>query len=180
MQLSTHSDLIAVMAELWTLLDTLAIIKSGASLQLPPSDTGVHPASTFSIDAALAAGFTPEAVTVMSALPYLHDSQPEWGQRAVDFGGSTFPLSYLHFEEDDFDHMREIYDGAEEMLRPSDFRLMWQNIYGHEYIYDTEKSLLSLAFDGLVMVTLLTRFLDQGSCMFGHRRMTMGAMITST
>jgi len=127
MQLSNHSDLIAVMTELWTLLDTLAIVKPGVSLRLPPSDTGVHLASTFSIDAALAAGFAPKAVTVMSVLPYLHDSQPDWGQRAVNFGGSTFPLSYLHFEEEDFDHMREIYDGAEEMLRPSDFRFMWQN-----------------------------------------------------
>jgi hypothetical protein len=145
MQLSSHSELIAVMRELWTLLDTLAIVKHGASLQIPPPDTGVHPASIFCVDAALAAGFTLEAVTVMSALPYLHDSQPDSGQRAVELSGSTFPLSYLHSDEEDFNSMREIYGDAEEMLLPADFRLMWQNIYGTEYIYDTEKSMSFLA-----------------------------------
>ena len=68
MQLSNHGELIAVMAELWTLLDTLAVVEPGA-LRLPPSDTGYHPTSAFHADAALAAGFHPEAAAVMSALP---------------------------------------------------------------------------------------------------------------
>ena len=83
MQLSNHRELITVMTELWELVDTLAIVKPGASLRRPPSDAGIHRAGSFDVDAALAAGFTPDAVTVMSALPYLHDSRPDMGQRAV-------------------------------------------------------------------------------------------------
>lgn len=39
--------LIAVMTELCELLDTLAIVKPGASLGRPLSDTGIHLASDF-------------------------------------------------------------------------------------------------------------------------------------
>jgi hypothetical protein len=142
MQLSDHSELIAVTTELWALLDTLSVTKPD-SLHLPPSDTGLHSASIFHADAALAAGFDPEAVTVMSALPYLHDSDPDMGQRAIEIDGSTFPLSYLHFDEDDFGDIREMF--SDDNLMPSSaFRLTWQDVNGWEYIYDTKKSLSSL------------------------------------
>lgn len=39
--------LIAIMTELCELLDTLAIVKPGASLGRPLSDTGIHLASDF-------------------------------------------------------------------------------------------------------------------------------------
>jgi hypothetical protein len=141
MQLSDHSELIVVVTELWTLLDTLSVTKPGA-LQLP-LDTGLHSTSIFYADAALAAGFDPEAVTVMSALPYLHDSDPDMGQRAIEIDGSTFPLSYLHFDEDDFRDIRGMF--SDDNLMPSSaFRLTWQDVNGWEYIYDTKKSLTSL------------------------------------
>lgn len=76
-QRSTYSELIAVMTELWELLDTLTTVKPGASLRRAPSDIGIHLAQSFNSDAALAVGFTPEAVTVISALPYLHNSDPD-------------------------------------------------------------------------------------------------------
>jgi hypothetical protein len=141
MQLSKHAELIAVLTELWTLLDTLAIIKPEA-LQLPPSDTRLHPASSFHAEAALAAGFDPEAVAVMSALPYLHVDS-DMGQRAIEIEGSTFPLSYLHFDKDDFADTRELFFDDENLIPSSAFRLTWQDVNGWEYIYDTKRSLLS-------------------------------------
>ena len=141
MQLSDHSELFNVLTELWTLLEQLAIVKTGASLTLPPSDTGVYPASRFHADAALEAGFTAEAIFVMSALPYLHDSLPDLGQRAIEIEGSTFPLSYLDLEkEDHFGDLRELFADPENVMPPSDIRLTWHDVNGWEYIYNTEKS----------------------------------------
>jgi hypothetical protein len=139
MQLSNHAELIAVLTELWTLLDTLAIIKPGA-LELPPSDTGLHPASSFDTNAALAAGFDPEAVAVMSALPYLY-AEPDMGQRSTEILCSTFPLSYLHFDEDDFADIRELLFNDENLIPSSAFRLTWHDVNGWDYIYDTKESL---------------------------------------
>jgi hypothetical protein len=154
MQLTNHSELIAIMTELWELLDTLAILKPGASLQRPPPNTGTHPADRFHAKAALAAGFTPGAVKVMSALPYLHDSHPDMGQRAVEICGSTFPLSYLDFDEEQFGDQREIFADPDNLILPSVFRLTWQNVNGWEYIYDTEKS----------TITLFSKYLLQWHC----------------
>ena len=150
MQLSNHSELIFVVTELWELLEMLAILKPGASLRRPPSDAGVHTADSFNADAALAAGFTSEAVKVMSALPYLHDSNPDMGQRAVEIRGSTFPLSYLDFDEEQFGDQREIFADPDNLLFPSDFRLTWHNVEGWEYIYDTEKSIISFLTNNLL------------------------------
>lgn len=137
MQLADHSELFAVMTELWTLIDKLAVVEPDA-LRLPPSDTGIHPATSFDADAALAAGFAQDAVLVMSALPYLHDSEPDMGQRTIEIVGSTFPLSYLHFDEDNFTYMREM-SSDETIMPPSALRLTWQDFNGWEYIYNAEK-----------------------------------------
>lgn len=77
MQLTRHSEIIAVLTELYTLLDTLAAISPDLSPRFPPSDTGVHPPSIFNADGARAAGFNDEAVMVLSALPYLDVGQQE-------------------------------------------------------------------------------------------------------
>jgi hypothetical protein len=134
MQLSNHGELIAVMAELWTLLDTLAIVEPGA-LRLPSSDTGIHPKSTFHADAALAAGFHPKAVAVMSALPYLHTD--DWDPFELE--GSTFPMSYLHSGEGNFVDSRKMFS-HDNIMPPSAFRLTWQDVNGWDYIYDVEES----------------------------------------
>lgn len=126
------------MTELWTLLDDLAAIEHGR-LQLPPQDTGVHPASIFDSNAALAAGFNSEAVEVMSALPYLHTGCSHI--QAMELRASTFPISYLELDEGGFESIREIYeDEHERMIEPSAFRLTGKNVYGWDYIYDTEIS----------------------------------------
>jgi hypothetical protein len=49
-----HGELISVLTELYTLLDTLSAMPSTIAA-LPPSDTGVHPPSDFDADGALAA-----------------------------------------------------------------------------------------------------------------------------
>lgn len=140
MPFSDHRELITVMTELWILLDELAILEPGA-LQLPPTDSGVHPASSFHAKLALAAGYSPEAAAVMSSLPYLHDGD----QRAVEIDGTTFPLSFLHADEYDFTYRREMFaDGN--LMPPSAFRLTWQDVNGWEYIYDTEKRQSSLLY----------------------------------
>jgi hypothetical protein len=177
MHLSNHAELIAVLTELWTLLDMLAIVKPGA-LQLPPFDTGLHPLRSFHAEAALAAGFDPEAVAVMSALPYLH-VESDMGQRAIEIAGSTFPLSYLHFDKDDFADNRELFFDDENLIPPSAFRLTWQDVNGWEYIYDSKQSLLS-SFDVLAVVILLMRNIGQGSCMSGIRLMTAQATAQTT
>ena len=117
MQLFNHSELIAVMTELWELLDTLAIVKPGTSLRRPPSDIRIHRADNFNTDAAVAAGFASEAV-------------PDMGQRAVEICGSTFPLSYLDFDKEQFGDQREIFADPENLISPSAFRLTWQDVNG--------------------------------------------------
>jgi len=71
------------MTELWALLVTLSTTKPNA-LRLPLRDTGLHLASRFHADAALLAGFDPEAVAMMSALPYLHDIDPDIGRKGCE------------------------------------------------------------------------------------------------
>ncbi|KAM0698844.1 hypothetical protein Q7P36_000888 [Cladosporium allicinum] len=139
MQLSNHGELIAVMTELWTLLDTLAVVEPGA-LRLPPPDTGYHPTSAFHADAALAAGFHPEAAAVMSALPYIHTE--DWDPFELE--GSTFPMSYLHSDEGGFAISREMFSD-DNIMPPSALRLTWQDVNGWDCIYDTEKSQSTLS-----------------------------------
>ncbi|RMY13227.1 hypothetical protein D0867_07526 [Hortaea werneckii] len=87
----------------------------------------------------------------MSALPYLHDSEPEMGRRAVEIESETFPLSYLHLDkEDHFEDLREIACDPENIMPPSDVRITWQLVNGWEYIYNTEKISPRQAFQPLI------------------------------
>lgn len=95
-----HSELISVLTELYTLLDTLSAVP-GTSICLPPSDTGVHPPCDFDAEAARAAGFSDEAVRVMSLIPYaayVHELEP-----------STEPMHYLG--QSDFSEDRYLING---------------------------------------------------------------------
>lgn len=69
---SDHGELVSVLTELYTLLDTLAAIPDNVIL-LPPSDSGIHPANIFDANAASQAGFSDEAVHALSLIPYLED-----------------------------------------------------------------------------------------------------------
>ena len=68
MTLPNHSEIIGVLTELYSLLDTLAAISPDLTPRFPPPNTGVHPPTVFNADAARAAGFDAEAITVLSAL----------------------------------------------------------------------------------------------------------------
>lgn len=67
--LPDHKDLICVLTELYTLLDTLAAVPR-RDLKLP-LDTGIHAATEFKAEAARSVSFSAEAVKVMSSNPYL-------------------------------------------------------------------------------------------------------------
>ena len=64
-----HSELIAVLTELYTLLDTLSATPP-VTAELPPSHTGLWPLEDFDANSAHEAGFSEEAVRVLSMIPY--------------------------------------------------------------------------------------------------------------
>jgi hypothetical protein len=138
MQLSNHTEIITVLTELYTLLDTLAAISANL-VRLPPTSTGAHPPSIFNASGARAAGFSSEAVTVLFALPCL-----DVGRHEIMLGlqPSTYPLSYLGADLDEvyFSTWREMLDN-EEPMPPSAIQLTWEEGgHGMVYIYDTETS----------------------------------------
>ena len=85
----------------------------------------------------------------MSALPYLHDSHPDMGQRAVEICGSTFPLSYLGSDEGQFEDQREIFADPDNLILPSAFRLTWQfvteaHFYAEIRVWETMRGLADI------------------------------------
>jgi hypothetical protein len=84
-----HSELISVLTELYTLLDTLSATPP-LSANLPPSDTGVWPSDDFDAEAARAAGFSEEAVRVLSMIPSsAYEQELEQRTTALSFLGET-------------------------------------------------------------------------------------------
>ncbi|KAI7212141.1 hypothetical protein KC333_g7276 [Hortaea werneckii] len=131
MSLQTHWEIIDVLTELYALLDTLAAVPPNL-LRLPPADTGTHPADVFNAETASAAGFSSEAVKVLSALPYLKES--------VVIAPSTVTLNYCapYMDVSIFENSREMmYDGN--FAPPSVIQLTGsEGGYGCIYVYDTE------------------------------------------
>jgi hypothetical protein len=64
-----HGELISVLTELYTLLDTLSATPP-VTAEFPPSDTGLWPPEDFDANGARDAGFSEEAVRVLSMIPY--------------------------------------------------------------------------------------------------------------
>jgi hypothetical protein len=84
-----HSELISVLTELYTLLDTPSATPP-LFANLPPSDTGVWPSDDFDAEAARAAGFSEEAVRVLSMLPSpAYEQELEPRTTALSFLGET-------------------------------------------------------------------------------------------
>ena len=131
----THWEIIDVLTELYVLLDTLAAIPPNL-LRLPPADTGTHPIDVFNAEAAKAAGFSSEAVKVLSTLPYLDD--------IVVIAPSTTTMNYLGQDRDTslFEEDREMmYD--DNFAPPSVIQLTGsEGGYGCIYVYDTESRTL--------------------------------------
>lgn len=152
---NTHAELVDALTEFYTLLDTLggflfpdpssatnAPATADAPVQqqqqqqhvlLPP-----HPPGSINTDAALEAGFAPEAVALLSALPYLADDNQDF-----DLLPSTHPLSYLGADMDriGFEGLREmLYD---QLLPPTTIKLTGSSVYGVEWLYDVRTRLLA-------------------------------------
>jgi hypothetical protein len=138
MRLSRHGEIVSVLTELYSLLDTLAAVEPQLAPQFPPPDTGVHSPTAFNADAARAAGFSAEAITVLSALPYLNVGDHEMH---TELQPSTYPISYLgsDLNEDDFSCRREMLE--DDLMPPSAIQLTWEEGgCGLVYIYDTKTS----------------------------------------
>lgn len=157
MAISDHSELIAVLTELYTLLNTLAAAPAN-SLISPQSDTGKH--TDFNSDAAREAGFSDEAVEVrararshfaatgihllmtlpsqaMSAIPYMESGIP--------IEPSTCLLSYTgrHMDCSAFQERREIRFDPDDLAPPSAIALTESRGAGtgRVYLYDATKSM---------------------------------------
>ena len=136
--LCSHREIIEVLTELYTLLDFLAAIEPRLVPRFPSSDSFCHSPTIFNAEAASAAGFSAEAVTVLSALPYLDVGEHEMH---TELQPSTYPSSYLgsDLSKDDFLSRREML--GDDLMPPSAIQLTWEEGgYGIVYIYDTDTS----------------------------------------
>jgi hypothetical protein len=134
---SDHSEVIDVLTELYTLLTTLAAVPPGA-FWLPRPDSEAYESdigerAVFDIKAALAVGFSANAVRLMATLPY-------W-DHPIYIQPSTRTTCHLGHSENGFAGERELFMGCDELLPPSAVRLTESSsIYGTDFIYDVEKS----------------------------------------
>lgn len=129
-----HSELVEVLTELLGLLDALVAIEPD-SLLYPQPDTGVHAPGTINTTAASIAGYSAQAITLMSSLPYLQDYE-------FQIGHSTHMVDYAYYTEDGFTEERIVYgEDGEEFTHPSAVRLTsGESIYGLWRIYDADES----------------------------------------
>lgn len=148
-----HAELIDALTELYTLLDTLGALpgpdspspspspspNANANVCLPP-----HPAGSINAEAAAAAGFAAEAISLMSALPFLADEHAYNHGSGCQLMPSTYAVSYLgeDMDEGGFEARRGmLYDN----LMPSTaLKLTQSDVYGVEWAYDVGTSKFDL------------------------------------
>lgn len=136
---SQHVELINALTELYTLLDTLGALPAlnpdsndvGVNVRLPP-----HPAGSLSVQAAVAAGYSAEAVALMSALPFLADEHAYKHGSGYQLMPSTYCVSYLgeDVDEGEFEWRREMLD--DHLMPPTAVKLTQSDVYGVEWVYD--------------------------------------------
>lgn len=129
-----HSELVNVLTEFLGLLDALVVIET-ESLLYPEPDTGVHAPGTINATAARMAGYSAQATTLFSSLPYLQNSY-------FEVGPSTHMVAYAKQDEGRFEEERIMYvSSGEEYMAPSAVQLTsGESIYGLWRIYDTDQS----------------------------------------
>jgi hypothetical protein len=129
-----HSELVEALTELLDLLDDLVAIEP-ESLLYPEPDTGVHALGIINATAARMAGYSAQATTLISSLPYLQHSD-------FQVGPSTHMVAYANQDEGGFDGERIMYvESGEEYMSPSAVQLTsGESIYGLWRIYDTDRS----------------------------------------
>jgi hypothetical protein len=130
---SDHRELFSVLGELYTLLDQLAAVPSSIAI-LPSPETGIHTASDFDADAAKAAGFSDEAVKVLSSMPYL--------DYPLELQSNAKAVTYSGMDQSDFEDVRELIAGLDgELAPPSIIKLTDSSAsMGVQYMYDAETS----------------------------------------
>jgi hypothetical protein len=132
---SDHRELFSVLEELYTLLDQLAVVPPFIAV-LPSSETGIHAPGDFDAEAAEAAGFSDEALKVLSSMPYLdYPLELQLGAKAVTYRGMN---------QSDFEDVRELIAGLDgELSPPSIIKLTDSSAsMGVQYMYDAETSKL--------------------------------------
>lgn len=133
--MSRHANLISSVSEMYNVLVQLAVIKS--TLLATPDDAITE---EFPREAALQAGFTPEAVDLMSGLPYLAVGDITWGEPELKV--STVPVDY--YCRDDmggFQSLRWMDDdpkNEDNMIPGHSIKLTEHENYGYSLIYNTE------------------------------------------
>ncbi|KAI1421367.1 hypothetical protein F5Y12DRAFT_790072 [Xylaria sp. FL1777] len=112
---TNHSEIISVLWEFYTLLSSLAAVPA---IYLPDANTGIHPDDGINTVSATTAGYAPETIQLMTALPYLADEEHE---TSIELLPSMFPITC---------HLTAI-------------QLTYNAIYGTVFIYDTATKLLT-------------------------------------
>jgi hypothetical protein len=130
---SDHRELFSVLEGLYTLLDQLAVVPPSIAI-LPPPETGIHTASDFDAKAAKAAGFSDEALKVLSSMPYL--------DYPLELQPSAKAITYRGMNQSDFEDVRELIAGLDgELSPPSIIKLTDSSAsVGVQYMYDAETS----------------------------------------
>ncbi|ROV96763.1 hypothetical protein VMCG_07905 [Cytospora schulzeri] len=147
-----HAELIDALTELYTLLDILGALppaNSYSDSESPTINVNVniflppHTAGSVNADAAGAAGFAPEAVSLMSALPFLAGDHTYKHGSGCELMPSTYALSYLgeDLDEGDFEWRRELLSDG--LMPPTALKLTQSAVYGVEWIYDVGTGLLT-------------------------------------
>lgn len=146
-QRDDHSELVGVLTELLGLLDDLVAIEPN-TLLYPQPNTGLHVPGTINATAASVAGYSTQAITLMSSLPYLQHGD-------FQIGPSTHMVAYANEDEGGFEEERIMYvESGEELMHPSAVQLTsGESIYGLWRIYDTDKSKITSHYRGRTIHT---------------------------
>jgi hypothetical protein len=156
---SDHRELFSVLEELYTLLDQLAVVPPYIAI-LPSLETGIHAASDFDAEAAKAAGFSDEAVKVLSSMPYL--------DYPLELQPNAKAVTYCGMDQSDFKDVRELILGLDgELAPPSIIKLTDSSTMGIQYMYDAETSRSPRLSGEDSTWDMLMR--DQNSCSRGHQ-----------
>ena len=134
---SPHAPLITALTTFYTLLADLHHYPPSA-ITLPPLPTGRYSGDRIDTDAARDNGFGPEAIDLLSQLPFLTDSDC---QIAYD----TQALNYLDDDAADaFDFARDpAYQERTDLMAEYVVVLTRGLMYGTELIYDTRNCRLA-------------------------------------
>jgi hypothetical protein len=154
---SDHHEFFSVLEELYTLLDQLAAVPPsiGGVAIFPPPETGIHAASDFDPKAAKAAGFSDEAVKVLSSMPYL--------DYPLELQPNAIAVTYYGMDQSDFEDVRELVPGgADAELAPPSIIKLTDSLasLGVQYMYDAETSMFARSYgemNGGLKILLLMR-----------------------